>query len=70
MPTSWTTIAKPISSVWTNIAKPISSTYTTIAKPTNAETTNQAGAYMGPLGLTYFEDTIVGSPWTNINKPT
>ena len=53
---------------WINVNKPTGTNYTNVAKPSDGGTT-QAGAYMGPLGLTYYEDSG-GSTWSNIGKPT
>lgn len=52
---------------WVNVNKPGANTYTNVVKPTGVATLG-VGYYMGPLGLTYSDETILTN-WINITKP-
>lgn len=53
---------------WNDVSKPTGTPYTNVAKPSDGGTL-RAGAYMGPLGLTYARDFII-TYWSNVAKPT
>jgi len=55
---------------YTNISKPTGASYTNVAKPTGGRLI-QIGMITGLLiPLTYSRIRSIGSPWTNILKPT